>query len=135
MIALIALYATAALFGGMVAFSFLFAPLVFAKLPEQTAGPFIRGVFTWYYLFVTALAALAAVTAWVVAPWAGAVLAAVAVAGLLARQALMPAINRQRDRHLSGDETAGRRFATLHRASVVLNMAQLLAAGVVLGML
>ncbi len=38
MLDILALIATAALFGGMIGFSFLFAPLVFAKLPAKTAA-------------------------------------------------------------------------------------------------
>jgi hypothetical protein len=43
------------LFGGILAFSALFAPLVFTKLPMEHAGPFIRAVFPWYYLYVISI--------------------------------------------------------------------------------
>jgi hypothetical protein len=128
----LALFAAAALFGGMLAFSFLFAPLVFAKLPEETAGRFIRAVFPWYYLFVLAAAALAALALAGAAPVPAAVMGAIALGGVVARQLLMPAINRARDRELSGERAAGRRFALLHRGSVVLNLAQMTGAAWVL---
>jgi len=35
-------------FGGMIFFSAVMAPLVFTKLPFETAGAFIRQVFPWY---------------------------------------------------------------------------------------
>lgn len=128
MIDLLAIFATAILLGGMVGFSFLFAPLVFLKLPAETAGPFIRSVFPWYYLFVLGAASLAALAAAVVDPAVGFAMAGVAVLGLLAREVLMPAINRARDRHLGGEAAAGRRFERLHRSSVAINFAQMAAA-------
>ena len=53
------LFATALLFGSMVFFSAVMAPLVFTKLDAETAGRFIRQVFPWYYLTVITLAAVA----------------------------------------------------------------------------
>jgi len=38
--------------GGMTFFSTVMAPFVFTKLPLETAGPFIRAVFSWYYLAI-----------------------------------------------------------------------------------
>ena len=130
---LAALMTLAVLFGGMIAFSFLFAPLVFVKLPAETAGGFIRQVFPWYYLFVLGVSALAAAALMAAGETlAAGVMAAVAVAGILAREALMPAINRFRDRELAGEEGAGRTFNLLHRGSVVLNFLQMGAAAWVL---
>lgn len=117
--------ALALVFGGMAAFSFLFAPLVFAKLPGETAGGFIRAVFPWYYLFVLATSLLAALLALPVSSLAAVVMVLVATGAVLARQVLMPAINRARDRALAGAADAGRRFDLLHRGSVVLNFVQL----------
>ena len=59
----------------------------------------------------------------------------VAAGFLLARFALMPAVNAARDRELAGDPAAKRRFARLHGASVALNGAQALALVAVLVML
>ncbi len=129
MIETVGLLAAATLFGGMAAFSFLFAPLVFAKLPAETAGAFIRAVFPWYYLFVLGVAAVAAAALALAEPWPAAAMAGVAIAGVVARQILMPAINAARDRDLRGDARAGRRFAWLHRGSVVINLVQMAAAG------
>ncbi len=42
---LLAAYPTAALLGGMLFFSFVMAPLIFMKLPRDTASHFIRQVF------------------------------------------------------------------------------------------
>lgn len=127
-----ALFAVAVLFGGMMTFSFMFAPLVFAKLPGETAGAFIRAVFPWYYLFVLAVAGLAAALLAAGAPVPAWVMALVALGGALARQALMPAINRFRDRQMAGEAGAGRWFSWLHQGSVVLNLVQIAACGWVL---
>ncbi|MEM1344070.1 MAG: DUF4149 domain-containing protein [Pseudomonadota bacterium] len=127
-----ALLTAAVLFGGMVGFSFLFAPLIFMKLPGETAGGFIRQVFPWYYLFVLAVSGLAAALLFALDPLLGSVMALVAAGGVAARQVLMPAINRYRDRQIAGDQGAKRWFDTLHRSSVVLNFVQMIAAGWVL---
>ncbi len=128
----LALFAAAILLGGMVVFSFVLAPLVFLKLPAETAGPFIRQVFPWYYLFVLGVAAFGALALTAEAPGLALVMAGVAAAGVVARQVLMPAINASRDRELAGDPAAGRRFALLHKSSVVINFAQMAAAAWVL---
>ena len=133
MLELLGLYASAILLGGMAAFSFLFAPLVFTKLPAETAGRFIRAVFPWYYLFVLGAAAAAALALAAAGagpgPWLA--MAAVAVAGVVARELLMPVINRARDRQLAGEGSAAR-FDWLHRSSVAINLLQMAAAAWVL---
>ncbi len=50
----------ACLVGGMLFFGAVAAPLVFTKLAPDVSGPFIRGVFPWYYGFVATSAAVAA---------------------------------------------------------------------------
>lgn len=132
MLDVVALFAVATLLGGMATFSFLFAPLVFLKLPGETAGGFIRQVFPWYYVFVTATAAVAGVALIATDAWRGGAMLAVAALGVIAREVLMPAINAARDRSLTGEASAAKRFDWLHRASVGINFVQLIAAGVVL---
>jgi hypothetical protein len=123
--------ALALTFGGMTFFSAVMAPLVFTKLPLDTAGAFIREVFPWYYLAMgaTTLAALLALLPGIGAGlgWAAA-LCALALAGfVVARQVLMPRINQARDAQLAGEAGAGRRFGRLHGMSVLINGAQWLA--------
>jgi hypothetical protein len=101
--------------GGMTFFSVVVAPLVFIKLPPDTAGRLIRQLFPWYYLTMgfTSLVALLAMAPELV------------VSGfVVARQLLMPAINRARDAELAGVAGAGQRFSRLHTASVLLNGCQ-----------
>ena len=56
----------------------------------------------------------------------------IGVVFLLARFALLPIINRNRDAGQAGDLAAKKRFDALHRASVVVNLLQMLAVLVVL---
>jgi len=128
----LALFATAILFGGMASFSAVFAPLVFIKLPGETAGAFIRQVFPWYYLFVIVVAAFAALGLAFGDLLGAGLMAAAAAGGVFARAVLMPAINRARDRELAGEAAIGRRFQILHQSSVVINFVQMVLAAVVL---
>ncbi|MEE4190217.1 MAG: DUF4149 domain-containing protein [Halieaceae bacterium] len=122
----------AGLFGSMLFFSFVMAPLIFTQLDEATAGRFIRAVFPWYYLVLLALSGIAAVTLFSVAPLEAGVMLAIASMAAFSRQVLMPQINRQRDQAAEGDASAGKRFDQLHRFSVIINMVQLVGVTVVL---
>jgi hypothetical protein len=126
----IAVFALALLLGGMIFFAAVMAPLVFTRLPASQAGTFIRAVFPVYYLYVLAASAIAAVT--LATRWDGAVMAIVAVMTIWLRQGLMPRINTLSDAARSGDGAAKRRFDLAHRMSVGVNMAQIIATGVVL---
>lgn len=110
---------TALILGGMVFFAFLFAPLVFTKLPAKTAGGFIREVFPVYYVAFAGVALIASLLA--IPRIDALVLAVVGGLFLLARYWLMPRINAARDR---GEN---RSFDRLHRLSVIINAAQMIA--------
>lgn len=130
---MIALFALATLFGGMIFFVAVMAPLVFTRLPAQQAGSFIRAVFPVYYLYILITSAIAALA---LAPhWEGAAMALVAVATLWLRQILMPRINNLSDAAQAGDHIAKRKFDQAHRFSVAVNFAQILAAAIVLARL
>jgi hypothetical protein len=121
----------AAMFGGMLFFSAVVAPMVFVKLPGEHAGRFIRQLFPWYYLVNGALALLGVLFLAVSAARStlDLVLALSIVAGFVyARQLLMPRINALRDAALAGDEQAGVAFERRHRLSVVINAVQLILA-------
>ncbi|MGD2019921.1 MAG: DUF4149 domain-containing protein [Thiohalocapsa sp.] len=129
---LLAGFALALAFGGMTFFSAVMAPLVFTKLPFETAGGFIRQVFPWYYLSIGSVSVVAAAALVLGAEPVAALLTALAAAGFwYARQVLMPRINAARD---AGRDAA---FNRLHRYSVIINGAQwlLLAAALVLVLL
>jgi hypothetical protein len=123
---------TAFVFGGMVFFAAAVAPMVFTKLAGEDAARFIRAMFPVYYLIM----GLAAAAGALLVVWSrlldGILLLAVAVGFAVARQVLMPRINRLRDAELAGDAEAGPGFARLHKASVWLNAAQLAVVAIVI---
>ncbi len=129
---LIALFCAATLFGGMLLYSFGFAPLVFSKLPVQTAGTLLREAFPFYYLFVIGVALVAALALLPVDTFSAWLMLITVVIGVAARQLLMPAINRASDARAAGDDSGAARFKFLHGFSVVLNFVQLAAVGTVL---
>jgi hypothetical protein len=118
-----AILVTSLLFGGMVLYSFGFAALLFHALPGEEAGRLLRTAFPFYYLWLLATATLAALLFIAVDRVGLALLSAVALSTVLARQMLMPAINRATDAGMR------RRFATLHGLSVVLALLQMGATG------
>lgn len=132
MIEFAALLLISTLFGGMMLYSFGFAPLVFSALPAEDAGRFIRAAFPWYYLFVIATAGLGGAILLPSNARSGALALAISAVAIYARQGLMPRINDARDQRLRGNADAKRRFGRLHGVSVALNFVQLIAAGYVL---
>ncbi len=113
----------ALLVGGMVFFGAVMAPLMFTRLPAGVAGPFVRGVFPFYFGFVAAGAGLGLVG------FAGrgervsaAVLGVVLAAVLWAWWWLVPAMDAWR---AAGDVAA---FTRGHDVSTWLNGAELVAA-------
>ena len=123
MISSLAVLFTALLFGGMTLYSFGFAAFVFSALPAQTAGVVLRRAFPWFYAFVIVTATIAALLWWPQDATYAALMAAVAITTIPARQLLMPAINRATD---AGQRT---RFKWLHSASVMLTVGQIAAVG------
>lgn len=131
-LALLALFATALLLGGMVFFAALVAPIVFRVLPAEPGGRFIRALFPRYYAWVLGCSAAAAVALFPLSkPDAGIM---VVVAGLAwwLRQVLMPRINALSDRAKAGDAGAQTGFDRAHKLSVIANLLQMTAAAVVL---
>lgn len=131
--AFVAACLAAGLFGAMLFFAAIVAPVTFTALDAPNAARHTRAVFPRYYAFLAALAGLGALAA----AGAGAVIEAAALAGFAALTLflwhwLMPRINRWRDAQLAGDAAAGRRFDLAHRASVGLNLAQMVLLLVVI---
>jgi hypothetical protein len=129
---LIAILATAFVFGGMVFFAAVIAPLVFAKLPGPTASAFIRQVFPIYYLVMAGASALAAVLATQIEQADAVVLATVSIGFLYGRLGLLPRLDQARGHVQAGDPSAQERFRRLHRGSTVLNAVQLVGVTVTL---
>ncbi len=129
MILSLAVLSTALLFGGMTLYSFGFAAFVFNALPAKTAGAVLRKAFPWFYAFVIATAALAALFWWGENTAFAVVMAAVALSTVPVRQILMPAINRATD---AGQR---QRFKWLHGLSVVVTLGHIAATGWLLAQL
>jgi len=132
MVEFAALLLVSTLFGGMILYSFGFAPMVFSALPAEDAGRFLRAAFPWYYLFVIATSGLGGAVLLSSNARSGAITIVIALIAVFARQVLMPRINTARDMQLRGSLEAKKRFGRLHGISVALNMIQLIAAGYVL---
>ncbi len=92
-------------------------------LPAKTAGQALRRAFSWFYTFVTATSAAAALLWWPRDTAFAAVMAAVAVTTVPVRQILMPAINCATDAGLR------QRFKWLHGLSVVITLGHIAATG------
>ena len=126
----------ATLFGGMVFFPSVVAPVVFRALDEGGARKFLRALFPRYYTFMIGLsvvgaAALGIAMRWPEAGW----MVFVALSTLWVRQWLMPRINDARDASLTGDDEASARFKKGHTLSVQINMVQMVGVLVVLALL
>ena len=129
------LVAVASVFGGMAFFAFVYAPLVFIKLGTEAGGRFIREVFPVYYVAMGGMSVAAAVLLAFGSAARGVDALAMACIGIvffLARYALLPIINRNRDAGRAGDVAAKKRFDALHRVSVMANLVQMVAVLVVL---
>lgn len=118
-----AILSTALLFGGMTLYAFGFAAFLFTALPAPTAGATLRRAFPWFYAFVIATAAVAALLWWPHDRASAALMGVVAITTVLLRQWLMPAINRATD---AGQR---QRFKWLHGLSVLVTLAHIAAAG------
>ncbi len=116
----------AAILGAKLFFAVVVAPLVFAHFPEADAGAFIRRLFPRYYDVLAVVSALGSLFA--TGTWIGALLSTVMALFIFSRFWLMPRINAARD---AGREA---RFALLHRASVVINLVQMVALAAVLAL-
>ena len=119
----LAVLSTALLFGGMTLYAFGFAAFLFTALPAKTAGEALRRAFPWFYAFVIATAAAAALFWWPRDAVHAAVMAAVAITTVPVRQVLMPAINRATD---AGQR---QRFKWLHGLSVAVTLGHIGATG------
>ncbi len=133
--------ALAALFGAIVFFPSVVAPVVFSVMDEEMSGRFLRRFFPRYYLYLiisAVLGAAAFIASFIASGIEGSLtlaagLALIALSTLWVRQSLMPRINAARDAVQAGDPTAQSRFNTGHRLSVVINMVQLIIVITLIG--
>ncbi|MBI4185140.1 MAG: DUF4149 domain-containing protein [Proteobacteria bacterium] len=128
----LALLTAAFAFGAMAFFSAVLAPLVFRRLPRETAAAFMADAFPVYYLAVGLGAAVAAVAAAPSHPAEAGLAALVALGFALLRRLVLPRMRALAPRREAGEEAAARAFASLHRMSALVNLLQMLALAVVL---
>jgi len=120
------LLVVALLFGGMFLFSVAFAAFLFRYLPPADARMLIRKAFQSFYLFVIASSGLAAGLSVMSDSFSAMWMAVVMLSTVVARQLLMPAINRATD---LGNK---KRFVWLHGFSVLLTLGHIVVAAMVL---
>lgn len=111
--------------GAMLFFAGVVAPTIFRTVAADMAGDLIRALFPPYYVVLMIVTAVAALSLWE-RPEAP-VLAAVSALFAFARWGLLPRIGQARDLKLLGEPGEGKVFRRLHRLSVVINLAQMLA--------
>lgn len=110
------------LVGGMLAFQFLFAPMLFTKLEMPIARKFIRAFFPFYYIYFGGVSLLGAIVAFTLNLYNSSLTLALCFVGFLfSRQILMPGANSATD---SGNQ---RLFNHYHRVTVLINTLQLAA--------
>ncbi|MFC4698962.1 DUF4149 domain-containing protein [Glaciecola siphonariae] len=126
MLEFIQLLLVAIVIGGMVTFQILFAPLVFIKLPNDVARPFIRKFFPFYYLYFGILSLALVVISFALLSqnygiWICVMHIALAIGFILSRQVFMPLANKATDEGRKPD------FDRYHRITVLINTLQLMS--------
>ena len=121
----------ASLFGGFVFFPSVVAPVVFKVLEGDDASRFLRTLFPRYYLFIIMTSGVAALLS-IGLPGQALTLAAISLSTLFVRQVSVPKINAWRDAEMDGDQEAGKKFERGHKATVILNISQLVMTAFVL---
>ena len=114
------------LFGAMLLFSFLVAPITFIKLEAKPAGYLIRSIFPHYYLVIIIFSLIPAVLLTLAHHASAILMLAIALSGIFSRQILIPKINNYRDAEIAGDKSAKSKFDYFHRLSVGINGVQLI---------
>lgn len=112
----------ATLLGGMVFFSFGFAPVLFKQLPSDQVRPILRGTFPYYYAAVIFLSAATTIAASFIAATPALLCGAIFLSTIYARQILMPQIN------AASDAEDKKKFGQLHGLSVVIQLIQIALA-------
>lgn len=99
--------------------------MLFKLLPAAKVRPLLRGTFPYYYLLVIGLSIVATLAASWQSDNVGPVVLLASIAGttIVARQILMPMINR------ATDQADKKRFAQLHGLSVIVQLLQIGLSG------
>lgn len=131
----LSLIASSFLLGTMLFFASVTAPAIFKFLPEGSRPPILRGIFPRYYSWCAVVALITTGLTVSAYPEAGSVMGAVTFGFVILRYGLIPKIEIAREGRAQGDEAARAQFATLHRFSVFINLAQMLATITAIGLI
>jgi len=123
-----ALYLTAIIFGAMIFFSFVVAPITFKLLDEENSRKFIRGIFPFYYLLNLILSLVACILFFLNQNLSIDFLLMISISVLFAISnfTLMPMINKYRDNN------EDKKFKISHFISVIINFVQLIFLVIIL---
>ena len=124
----LSVYMTSIIFGIMLFFSFVVAPVTFTALNEENARKFIRKIFPYYYIVNLAISILVLICFIILKIFSLDFYLILSVAGLFAISSfiLMPLINKFRD------EKQDKKFKQSHFISVVINFVQIILLVIVL---
>jgi hypothetical protein len=123
----LSLIAGSFLLGAMLFFASVTAPAIFKFLPEDARPPILRGIFPRYYSWCAIVTLLATGLSLSAINEPTIIFAAITFGFIFLRYGLIPKIEKLRELRTTGDETARIQFAKLHRLSVFINLAQMVA--------
>ena len=112
--------------GTMLFFAIVVTPVVFKTLTGEYRTKFLSTIFPIYYRTLLPINAIAGLL--VIYRPEGWALLAIAGGFLLADQVLRPRIDKLRAGHYAGEAVASGNFKRLHRFSVLINLAQMIAS-------
>jgi len=124
----LSVYMTSIIFGIMLFFSFVVAPVTFTALNEENARKFIRKIFPYYYNVNLAISSFVLIFFIFLKIFSldFYLILSVAVLFAVSNFILMPLINKYRD------ENQDKRFKQLHFISVLINFVQIILLLIIL---
>ena len=124
----ISIYLTSIIFGIMLFFSFVVAPVTFTALNEENARKFIRKIFPYYYTVNLAISILVLICYIILKIFSSDfyLILGIAVLFVVSNFILMPLINKYRD------EKQNNKFKYSHFISVVINFIQMIFLVIIL---
>ena len=124
----LSVYMTSVIFGIMLFFSFVVAPVTFTALNEENARKFIRKIFPYYYNVNLAISSFVLIFFIFLKIFSldFYLILSVAVLFAISNFILMPLINKYRD------ENQDKRFKQLHFISVLINFVQMILLLIIL---
>ena len=124
----LSVYMTSVIFGIMLFFSFVVAPVTFTALNEENARKYIRKIFPYYYTVNLAISVLVLICFIILKIFSldFYLILSVSVLFAVSNFILMPLINKYRD------EMQDKKFKQSHFISVVINFVQIILLVIIL---